>query len=79
GMLRHAGLEAHQPTSPGFVHRIAEAAKLAMADRLAWYGDPRFADVPAQGLLDADYLRSRAQLIGAQASRQMRAGSIGGR
>ncbi len=79
GMLRHARLEAHEPTSPGFVHQIAEAAKLAMADRLAWYGDPRFADVPAQGLLDADYLRARAQLIGEQASRELRAGSVDGR
>ncbi|MBO4123437.1 gamma-glutamyltransferase family protein [Cupriavidus gilardii] len=79
GMLRHAGLEALEPTSPGFVHRIAEAAKLAMADRLAWYGDPRFAEVPAQGLLDAGYLRARAELIGAQASRDIRAGTIDGR
>lgn len=36
GMLRHAQLEQHPPHTAGFVHRIAEAAKLAMADRLAW-------------------------------------------
>ncbi|MGT2490108.1 gamma-glutamyltransferase family protein [Cupriavidus basilensis] len=61
GMLRHADLAAHAPTSPEFVHRIAEAAKLAMADRLAWYGDPRFGDAPLAGLLDPAYLAARAR------------------
>lgn len=79
GMLRHVGLEQHDPTSPGFVHRIAEAAKLAMADRLAWYGDPRFGDVPARGLLDDGYLRERAGLIGPQASTAIRPGTVAGR
>src|SRR6218665_1184088 len=38
GMLRHAGLAHCAPDTAGFVHGIAEAAKLALADRLAWYG-----------------------------------------
>ena len=38
GMLRHAGLEHHAPGTAGFVHRVTEAAKLAFADRMAWYG-----------------------------------------
>ncbi|WP_059415151.1 gamma-glutamyltransferase family protein [Cupriavidus basilensis] len=79
GMLRHADLAAHAPTSPEFVHRIAEAAKLAMADRLAWYGDPRFGDAPLPGLLEAGYLAARAQLIGQQASLEIRAGTVDGR
>lgn len=79
GMLRHAGLDALDPTSPQFVHRIAEAAKLAMADRLAWYGDPRFADVPAAGLLDEAYLRARAGMIGEASSTTIRPGTVAGR
>lgn len=78
GMLRHAGLEAYVPTSAGFVHRIAEAAKLAMADRLTWYGDPRFVPSAAAALLDESYLRERAALIGAEASREIRPGALAG-
>ena len=39
-ILRHLGMDGLDPESPQFVHRIAEAAKLAFADRTAWYGDP---------------------------------------
>jgi gamma-glutamyltranspeptidase/glutathione hydrolase len=38
GVLRHADLAAHAPGTAGFVHLVSEAAKLALADRLAWYG-----------------------------------------
>jgi gamma-glutamyltranspeptidase/glutathione hydrolase len=79
GMLSHAGLDGYAPTSPEFVHRIAEAAKLAMADRLAWYGDPDFVDVPLARLLDPAYLRARAALIGERASTDIVAGAVGGR
>ncbi|QOT80409.1 gamma-glutamyltransferase family protein [Cupriavidus basilensis] len=79
GMLRHADLAAHAPTSPEFVHRIAEAAKLAMADRLAWYGDPDFGDAPLAGLLDPGYLAARARQIGEHASLDILPGTVGGR
>ncbi|NOV24541.1 gamma-glutamyltransferase family protein [Cupriavidus necator] len=78
GMLRHAGLEQHAPESPEFVHRIAEAAKLAMADRLAWYGDPHFAQSPLAGLLDDGYLAARAQRIGARAALGLDPGTVNG-
>jgi gamma-glutamyltranspeptidase/glutathione hydrolase len=79
GMLRHADLGAHAPTSDTFVHRIAEAAKLAMADRLAWLGDPDFSDIPAAGLLDPAYLEARARLIGERASTAILPGTVAGR
>ncbi|BFO57535.1 gamma-glutamyltransferase family protein [Acidovorax sacchari] len=80
GMLRHAGLEQHPVDSAGFVHRIAEAAKLAMADRLAWYGAAPGAQREAQmALLSDDYLRARWSEVGDSASTLLRAGTPGGR
>jgi gamma-glutamyltranspeptidase/glutathione hydrolase len=46
-----------------------------MADRLAWYGDPDFADVPVAALLSDEYARSRWQLAGEEASKVLRPGS----
>jgi len=80
GMLRHASLEDHAPHTAGFVHRITEATKLAMADRLAWYGDAPDADRKTQlALLTDDYLRSRWQLTGDSASADFLPGSPLGR
>lgn len=45
-----------------FYHVLAEAMRLAFADRAHWMGDADFVPVPA-GLLDADYLRKRAAQI----------------
>ncbi|MGN6578693.1 MAG: gamma-glutamyltransferase family protein [Bordetella sp.] len=78
GMLRHQDIAGLQADSPEFVHRVAEAAKLAFADRLAWYGDPVHVDVPLDALISDEYARQRAALIGARASAELRPGSPGG-
>ena len=52
-------------------------AKLAMADREAWYGDVD--DVPVDDLLSSTYAAERRALIGDTASRALRPGSPGGR
>lgn len=76
GMLRHADLANHAPHTAEFVHRIAEAAKLAMADRLAWYGTAPGADEAIQrALLSDDYLRHRWLETGNRASTDLRPGS----
>jgi gamma-glutamyltranspeptidase/glutathione hydrolase len=77
GMLRHADLEAHAPGTAQFVHRIAESAKLALADRLAWYGVAPSADARLQqSLLSDEYLRSRwNQVDPVRASSTLRPGT----
>lgn len=45
------------------IHLIAEASRLAFADRNLYLGDPAFVQVPVAGLLDARYLDSRAAAI----------------
>ncbi|QCB95127.1 gamma-glutamyltransferase family protein [Cellulomonas shaoxiangyii] len=59
------------------VHLATEAAKLAFADRDAWYGDS--ADVPLDALLSAAYAAERARLVGADADGGYRPGSPDGR
>ena len=53
-----------QPLEPSALHLIAEAEKLAYADRLRYLGDADFITVPT-GLLDPAYLDRRRKLIGA--------------
>jgi len=78
-MLSHAGLERYRPDSAAWVHRVAEACKLAMADRLAWYGDPAFADVPLADLLSSAYGEARWKLFAETSSRALAPGSPRGR
>jgi gamma-glutamyltranspeptidase / glutathione hydrolase len=62
-----------------FVHTVVECAKLAFADREAWYGDPDFVDVPLEELLSAEYAAERRALVSDEASAELRPGSPGGR
>ncbi|MBF0250136.1 MAG: gamma-glutamyltransferase [Alphaproteobacteria bacterium] len=61
GMLQHFDLG--DGPSPDSVHLIAEASRLAFADRGLYIADPDFHPVPTEGLLDAGYLKARAALI----------------
>ncbi|MGI8870198.1 MAG: gamma-glutamyltransferase family protein [Mycobacteriales bacterium] len=63
--------------SESLVHQAVESAKLAFADREAWYGDGL--DVPLDALLSEDYAAGRRSLIGGTASMHLRPGSPGGR
>jgi len=48
---------------PAYIHLLAEAMKLAYADREWYYADPDFVGVPQQGLLSKDYAAERRKLI----------------
>jgi gamma-glutamyltranspeptidase/glutathione hydrolase len=63
GMLEGYDMHAMGKDNPMSWHLIAEAMRLAYADRDAYVGDPDFVDVPTAGLLDERYLAQRAQLI----------------
>jgi gamma-glutamyltranspeptidase/glutathione hydrolase len=78
-LLEAAGLGEHEPGSTSWIHLITEAAKLAFADRDAWYGDPTVADVPLSTLLSSAYATERARLITGEASSVLRPGSPDGR
>jgi gamma-glutamyltranspeptidase/glutathione hydrolase len=67
------------PGSAELIHTVTECAKLAFADREAWYGDPRFTDVPLGDLLSRGYAAERRGLVGASASPDLRPGAPGGR
>ncbi len=56
-------LRALGPDSPRTWHLMAEAMRLALADREAWGGDPAFAAIPEAGLLSPAYVASRRALI----------------
>jgi gamma-glutamyltranspeptidase/glutathione hydrolase len=78
-LLEGLDLGAMGQASAEWVHTITECAKLAFADREAWYGDPGFADVPLVELLSREYAEERRRLVGDEASSELRPGSPGGR
>jgi gamma-glutamyltranspeptidase / glutathione hydrolase len=63
GILQQYELGKVAPDSIEATHILAQAAKLAFADRERYLADPAFVPVPVQGMLDSDYLAKRAALI----------------
>jgi gamma-glutamyltranspeptidase / glutathione hydrolase len=74
-LLRGFDLEAMGRGSAEYVHTVVECAKLAFADREAFYGDAE--EVPLARLLSSEYNDERRALVGAEASGELRPG--GGR
>ncbi len=56
-------LEGMGHNSTAYIHHVTEALKLAFADRHHHYGDPRFVDVPLDGLLSKAYAALRRARI----------------
>ncbi|HMD94665.1 MAG TPA: gamma-glutamyltransferase family protein [Trebonia sp.] len=78
-LLSGYDLAAMAPGSAEYIHTVTECAKLAFADREAWYGDPDFTDVPLDELLSSGYNDERRKLVGETASLDLRPGRPGGR
>ena len=78
-LLEGFDLAGMEPAGAEFIHVVTECAKLAFADREAWYGDPAFVDVPMDELLDPSYAASRRALVEEEASLEMRPGTVAGR
>lgn len=63
GLLEPYDLKALGPTSPEAWRLIADASRLAFADRERYIADTDFVPVPTKGLLAPDYLGARAKLL----------------
>jgi len=68
GILQSFDLSRMKPDQEGkmdsvALHLLAEASKLAFADRNTYIADPDFVPVPAAGMLDPGYLELRAKEI----------------
>ena len=62
GVLETQDMASLKP-GPDAVHWIAEAGRLAYADRALFLADPAFVNVPVKGLTDPGYIKSRAGLV----------------
>lgn len=77
GILQNYDLNGMGPMTLTSVHFIAEAEKLAYADRDKYIGDPDFVDVPVEAMLDPGYLERRANEIDASMSmKKAKAGEL---
>jgi gamma-glutamyltranspeptidase/glutathione hydrolase len=63
GMLDRFNLAALDPRGAEATHLMAEAGRLAFADRNLFLADDRFVPVPLRGLVDPGYITARAALI----------------
>jgi gamma-glutamyltranspeptidase/glutathione hydrolase len=77
-LLRSFDVGAMDPLGAEFVHTVVECAKLAYADREAYYGDPDFVRVPLGALLSDEYNAERRMLVAHDASLELRPGTVPG-
>ncbi len=57
-ILEYYNLAEYKQNSPQSIHIMAEAMKLAYADRSKYLGDPDFADIPVEELTSKSYAKS---------------------
>jgi gamma-glutamyltranspeptidase / glutathione hydrolase len=78
-LLRGLGLDEMPFLSADYLHTVVECAKLAFADREAWYGDSLDDTGVLDVLLGDEYNTERRALVGERASVELRPGDIRGR
>jgi gamma-glutamyltranspeptidase/glutathione hydrolase len=67
-LLEPFELSKDRPNDLRSLHLIAEASRLAFADRERYLGDPAFVSVPVAGLLAPSYIAERRKLISPERS-----------
>ena len=77
-LLKGFDISSMNPNSADFVHLVVEVAKLAFADRDAYYADPMFEKVPLDRLLSDEYAKERRKLVSSEASMELRPGILDG-
>ena len=76
-LLQGFDLRAMGHNSAEYLHTLIEVAKLAFADREAYYGDPLLDEVPFDILLSESYSAQRRGLVGEWASLELHPGDVG--
>jgi gamma-glutamyltranspeptidase/glutathione hydrolase len=61
GLLGGFDFSGHD--DPGVIHKQIEAIKMGFADAKRYVADPRFSEVPVNGLLCGEYLRQRGAMM----------------
>ena len=77
-LLEDFDLGGMPPAGAQFIHTVTECAKLAYADREAFYADPKFVDVPLDVLLSDEYNQARSALVDESSSMELRPGVVEG-
>ncbi|OUS68960.1 gamma-glutamyltransferase [Pseudoalteromonas sp. A601] len=62
-LLESKNMAQFTPNSEQAIHYFTQASRLAFADRDVYMGDPDFAYIPTQELLEPDYIKQRSALI----------------
>jgi gamma-glutamyltranspeptidase / glutathione hydrolase len=62
-IMERFSLAHYGPNSTDALHAMIEAKKLAYADMYRYVADPKFAQVPVQGMLSKEFAAQRAKLI----------------
>ena len=60
------------------LHVMAEAMRLAFADRAVWMGDTDFVDLPVNGLINDSYIATRESLINPDGPRMPNSSAVAG-
>lgn len=62
-LLDGMNLKSMGHNSPEYIHTVSQAIELVVSDRERYFGDPKFVDVPLDGLLSKKYAAIRRKLI----------------
>ena len=76
-ILEGFDLSSSGPASANTLHRIAEAQKIAFADREEYLADPDFVDVPVEEITNKDYADERRGEISPDEAGEYEPGSFG--